>query len=336
MSLTQDLRQEIHDSFDEEELRELCLDLGFDYEDLPAALGKSGKIVELIRAFFRQDRLGHLIEGLKQHRPQASWPDPQLLPSLAELLGEPLKPRLPYEPETVPVPGGAFIMGSDDDPKASPQHEFLVASFHIGKFPVTNREYAEFLRHELHQEQPKKVGWELRQPPNEKLEHPVVGVSWPDAQAYCRWLSQQTEKVFRLPTEAEWEKAARGDDGRLYPWGETWLPEACHVSAEDTAAVSTYQAYASPYGCVDMLGNVQEWTSTLWGSDAQKSDFPYPYQADDGREDLEAESRLPGAYRVHRGGSYRSEPEEVRCSSRGASGSGSRLKWRGFRVLLER
>lgn len=335
-SQNQDLRQKIHDTFNEEELQQLSFDLSFDYEDLPNSLGKNGKIIELIKAFYSEDRLELLIDGLRQVRPKTSWPEPDLLLSLNELIGEPIKPRLPYEPQTVPVLRGTAIIGNDDDPNACPQHEVPLPSFFLGKYPVTNQEYAEFLDQEPKQDEPLRAGWSLRQPPADKLLHPVVGVSWLDAQAYCRWLSEQTGKGYRLPTEAEWEKAARGGDGRLYPWGEEWLDGACHVNGQDTAAVNTYEAHANPYGCVDMLGNVQEWTSTLWGADSRKSDFPYPYQADDGREDPEDDTRLLGAFRVHRGGSYRTKEGEVQCSSRGASSSLSKIKWRGFRVLMER
>jgi formylglycine-generating enzyme required for sulfatase activity len=330
MSSGRNFRQQIQDTFNEEELMGLCHDLGFDYEELPASLGKSGKIVELITCFYRDARLGQLVAALRESRPQTDWPDPQQIPPLADLFGE---SRLPYEPETVPVQSGLFIMGSDDEANASPQKEIDLPSFYIGKHPTTNRQYAEFLRQNADQDEPKV--WAQRSAPTDKLAHPVTGVSWYDAQAYCRWLAKITGMEYRLPSEAEWEKAARGNDGRLYPWGETWVPGACHVDQAGPAAVTTYDEIASPYGCVDMLGNVQEWTSTLWGSELMTSDFPYPYQSDDGREDLAAGGRLPRAFRLHRGGSYRTEPEAIRCSSRGVSESGTKLKWRGFRVLLQ-
>jgi formylglycine-generating enzyme required for sulfatase activity len=86
---------------------------------------------------------------------------------------------------------------------------------------------------------------------------------------------------------------------------------------------------------VQMRGNVQEWTSTLWGSDTRENAFPYPYCADDCREDLEAEQRLSVVYRVHRGGSYRDERSTVRCSARGYASPTSKIGWRGFRVVLD-
>jgi iron(II)-dependent oxidoreductase len=85
-----------------------------------------------------------------------------------------------------------------------------------------------------------------------------------------------------------------------------------------------------------MVGNVQQWTSTLWGSDLNENSFPYPYQPNDGREEPEADQRLHRLFRLHRGGSYRDEPAKLRCSARGYSDPDSKIRWRGFRVLLER
>lgn len=249
------------------------------------------------------------------------------------------KPRLPYEPETVMIPEGKFTMGSKSGEESSedetPHHEVSLPAYRIGRYPITNEQYVEFLQHVKEQEPPRKVGWFLRQPPADKLEHPVVGVSWGDAQAYCQWLSEQTSRNYRLPTEAEWEKASRGVDSRIYPWGNQWEPENCQIDADDTAPVDAHATGASPYGCHDMSGNVQEWTSTLWGADRKTCDFPYPYQSMDGREDMEAENRFPKVYRVHRGGAFSDRPEMLRCSARGHALSESATRKRGFRVVLE-
>ena len=176
-----------------------------------------------------------------------------------------------------------------------------------------------------------------REPPRDKLDHPVVSVSWQDAVAYCDWLSQETGRSYRLPTEAEWEKAARGTDGRRYPWGNDWADGRCNVATSDTTPVNAHPAGASPCGCEDMLGNVEEWTSTLWGSDLRQSDYPYPYRADDGRENRAVGQRLFRTYRIHRGGSYASQPGEVRCAARDtALEAKSESRWRGFRVVIER
>jgi formylglycine-generating enzyme required for sulfatase activity len=253
---------------------------------------------------------------------------------------EPQRPLQPFEPETVLIPAGPFVMGSqpgDGVPRhETPAHEVDLPAYRIGRYPVTNRQYAAFIKREHRQEEPeKKFGWLLREPPVSQGEHPVVGISWHDAQAYCDWLCRETGRHYRLPTEAEWEKAARGPKSRRYPWGDAWEDGRCHHSANGTVPVTTYPEGASVYGCCHMLGNVQEWSSTLWGSDPRENAFPYPYRADDGREDLEVEQRLPVVYRIHRGGSYRDERSTLRCSARGYASPTSKIGWRGFRVVLD-
>lgn len=135
-----------------------------------------------------------------------------------------------------------------------------------------------------------------------RLDHPVVNVSWADAFAYTQWLSAVTGHAYRLPTEAEWEKAARGTDGRIYPWGnEPMVANARVVEGGEswtTAPVGSYPKGASPYGAHDMAGNVLEWTSTTYK--------PYPYHADDGREQLASQPTFRWTFvstKVMRGGS---------------------------------
>jgi iron(II)-dependent oxidoreductase len=257
-------------------------------------------------------------------------------------------PHLPFEPETILIPAGPFSMGSlpgDTIPaEETPQHEVSLPAFRMGQHPVTNVHYAEFIKREKQQEPPKKTGWFLREPPADKLDHPVVGVSWADAQAYCRWLSAQTGRTYRLPTEAEWEKAASwveeqggggaGGQKRRYPWGNEWQDGRCNFGGDDTTPVTAFPEGVSPYGCYDMLGNVQEWTSTLWGSDPKENAFPYPYRASDGREEANP-AHLHRVYRIYRGGSFRDEPARLRCSVRGNSDPESKIRWRGFRIVLE-
>lgn len=261
----------------------------------------------------------------------------------------------PFEPQTMLVAAGPFLMGADpappDGPFEAPQHQVSLAGFRLGRFPVTNRQYAAFIRQEKSIDPPKDAGWFLREPPAERLDHPVTGVSWHDAVAYCRWLSDQTSRAYRLPTEAEWEKAAswitRGDAWQnaglgtklAYPWGDEWDVERCNVRESGigtTTPVGTYgDAGASPCGCEDMLGNVQEWTSTAWGSRKDSPDYAYPYRPDDGREDTEPDQPAPGIWRVHRGGSFRESAAGVRCTARSASAPDSRLRWRGLRVAMD-
>jgi formylglycine-generating enzyme required for sulfatase activity len=239
-----------------------------------------------------------------------------------------------FEPETLLIPGSSFIMGSPPSEQVAveetPEHTVTLPTYRLGKYPVTNRDYAEFIRRARGQTEPQGSGWFLREPPGDKLDHPVVGVSWHDAQAYCRWLSAQTGRNYRLPTEAEWEKAARGPEGLRYPWGNTWEAGRCNTGNQETTPVTAYPAGSSLYGCWDMAGNVQEWTSTRWGSRRKPSDFPYPYCADDGREDLEANE-----YRVYRGGSLQDNPSELRCSARACAVPQSMTRARGFRVAMD-
>lgn len=249
-----------------------------------------------------------------------------------------LKPeisRLPYEPETVLVPAGKFTMGSsqgEDVPvHETPQHQVDLPAYRIGVCPVTNQQYAEFVKGAKHPA-PKKVGWFGKSPPKNQLDHPIVGVTWYDAQAYCQWLSEKTGRTYRLPTEAEWEKAARSTDGRTYPWGDEWDSSLCNCSSSGTTAVTAFPSGRSPFGCYDMIGNVWEWTNTLWGSDWKSPDFGYPYRADDGRE---AEETDEIAHRVFRGGSYDEDVAQLRCSARRWYAPDHADKTRGFRVALE-
>jgi formylglycine-generating enzyme required for sulfatase activity len=147
---------------------------------------------------------------------------------------------------------------------------------------------------------------------------PVVGVSWYEAVAYCNWLTAKTGKQYRLPTEAEWEKAARGPatgpaPGRLWPWGNRWDPTLCNNRESGpgrTAPVGQYPGGDSPYGVGDMAGQVWEWCSTIWGGPGEEPKFGYPYKYDD-REVLEVEDT-----RILRGGSWIDGAGACRCSHR--------------------
>jgi iron(II)-dependent oxidoreductase len=269
-------------------------------------------------------------------------PDNQLL-AKSDLLASPVIIRKWFEPETVYVRAGAFLMGSlpgenGADAEARQDRVYL-SHYRIGKYAVTNREYAEFIRDNSNQKVPTN-DWVQRKPPTDALNYPVVAVSWHDAVAYCRWLSDQTKRSYRLPTEAEWEKAARGDEGWRYPWADDWdagyspethskITPVCIVSGNEVSPY--YPKGRSPYGCYDMIGNVQEWTSTLWGANFARSDYPYPYDAVDGREGLDA-GRI--AYRVCRGGLVHGGTK-LPCSSRIRVRSDARTMQRGFRVVLE-
>jgi formylglycine-generating enzyme required for sulfatase activity len=320
---------------------------------VPAVLAMQGKLsmdtaARFLPVFFSElqrdgciDRAISVARGTVRERPD--WWLPVLFMRLKSgqlwTVEAPAPPRQEYEPETVPIPGGSFTMGSEPGngipPHETPAHALELPAYRIGKYPVTNREYAVFLQDDPGRDAPdRQAGCALRQPGKARLDHPVTGVSWDDARAYTAWLSTRTGRHYRLPSEAEWEKAARGTQGQRYPWGEVWADGCCQAAAQASGAVTAYPAGASVYGCEGMLGNVQEWTSTLWGSEANDTAFPYPYRPGDGREDLEAARHLHRTYRIHRGGSYRDAPATLRCSARGYAAPESKVLWRGFRVVL--
>jgi formylglycine-generating enzyme required for sulfatase activity len=231
------------------------------------------------------------------------------------------------QPEMVPIPAGEFLMGSDptqdrdarDDEQ--PQHSLYLPDYYIARTPVTNAQYAVFLQatdHELPQL------WRRARPLGGRDDHPVVGVSWHDAIAYCDWLSEVTGKPYCLPSEAEWEKGARGTDGRIYPWGDEWDPARCNTweaGTGDTTPAGAYPAGASFYGLFDMAGNVLEWTRSLYRA--------YPYDPKDGREDLDSGSR-----RVLRGGSFLDVAKLVRCACCIRDVPSNRDGVKGFRVCI--
>ncbi|WIG58618.1 MAG: protein of unknown function DUF323 [Ktedonobacterales bacterium] len=233
-------------------------------------------------------------------------------------------------PPLCPVPGGIFTMGSDKtkDPQAQdremPQYPVEVGSFAIGQHPVTVAEYACAVRAKVVREPPafeyggKKTDWQtqLKQP-----DHPAICVSWQDAVAYLRWLAGVTGQPWRLPSEAEWEKAARGADGRLYPWGNTFDKARCNTSESGigtTTPVGRYPTGASPYSAQDMAGNVWEWVSSLYKS--------YPYNKADGREDQKSTDN-----RVLRGGSWADVSRLARAADRNEGRPDYFTDLRGFR-----
>jgi len=214
--------------------------------------------------------------------------------------------------EMVHIPAGSFLMGSDESRgNEGPAHTVHVNAFYIDRYPVTHEEYKRFVDatghpvpcYDVEWAEPYGYNWDpqKRTPPKGKERHPVVLVSWEDAQAYATWAGK------RLPTEAEWERAARGADGRRWPWGDGFVQGRCNTresGANGTVPVGQYSPRdESPDGVGDMVGNVWEWTSSLFR--------PYPYDADDGRESQEAEG-----WRVLRGGSWRNDLDRARCTAR--------------------
>jgi formylglycine-generating enzyme required for sulfatase activity len=217
-----------------------------------------------------------------------------------------------------------------------PQHEVTLGGYWIGRYPVTNAEYWKFIEGGGYQTQWcwTEAGWKWKgdriQPAYwgdedyNDSQQPVVGVSWYEAVAYCRWLGGKTGLPMRLPSEAEWEKAARGIDGRIYPWGDECDVSKCNVSETGIGKAAPVGKFSpqgdSPYGCTDMIGNVWEWTSTLYAD--------CPYQSDDRREDPEA-----GGFRVRRGGCFFDDVRSARAACRHASLPNSCREYFGFRVV---
>lgn len=270
----------------------------------------------------------------------------------AQVLGEIGDPRFERtEPEMVTVPAGEFVMGDGER-----QHQVNVSEYRIGKYPVTNAEYKQFADETGHRipntNRNDEFDWETEKHlyPQGKANHPVVRVSWDDAQVYCEWLSKKTGRKFRLPTEAEWEKAARGVDGREYPWGKEFDKDKCNTSESGigtTTPVGIYLEGASVYGALDMSGNVWEWCNSLYRK--------YPYSSADGREvpsfkeptglkfywafivaiirSLRNEDRVVlGWYRIVRGGSWSYFDDYARCASRLDNFPVNRYYYLGFRV----
>lgn len=176
----------------------------------------------------------------------------------------------------VQVPAGPFIMGSDEaDAEDAPAQEMDLPAFEIDRFEVTNADFNAFVQAAGYVTFAEKQGlaswrneWEMGED-----NHPVVVVTWEDARAYCEWLGK------RLPSEAEWEKAARGQDGRRFPWGNEWDPGKANVKERGlrgTAAVGSFGEGASPYGIEDMTGNVWEWTADWYQAyPGNTADDPY-------------------------------------------------------------
>ncbi len=215
--------------------------------------------------------------------------------------------------EMVKIPAGSFPMGTDS-PRANaqdrPQHEVFVDDFFIDKYPVTNAEYARFV---VATKRRPPLDWDDGVIPDGKYLHPVTMVSWYDAQAFCRW------EMKRLPYEEEWEKAARGTDGRRWPWGNKIDPKRLNTYyyVGSTTEVTRYKEGVSPYGVFDMAGNVSEWTASDFdpyeGSDAPRDLFVPKVMAEssdpsDRGRGLAEQVEVLGVYKVRRGGSWKSDP----------------------------
>ena len=244
---------------------------------------------------------------------------------------------LAYEPETVYIPAGPFQLGRDPGPGVSeyetPQHSVELPAYRIGKYPVTNKQYAEFTR-QNNRAVPPEMGWQGQLPPPDRLDHPAAGVTWYEALAYCDWLSAQSGRRFSLPNEAQWEKAARGTDGRLYPWGDDWQAGRSQQGQSQAGKVDAWPAQ-SVYGLFDLVGNIQQWTCSLWGEKRFEPgpEGRYPW-TQEGRNDLQAHRLVR---RVVRGGSFHEPQSDQVCALRRSSlpeDRGAPPSRYGFRVVM--
>jgi sulfatase modifying factor 1 len=256
-------------------------------------------------------------------------------------------------PNVARIPGGDFLMGAADaEEDERPIHRVFVSEFFIGRFPVTNDDYARFVRATGHpppavRELPLVAGggrealfrdmaapyeWHGDQPPAGHGGHPVVLVTCDDAAAYCRWLSDELGRIVRLPTEAEWERAARaGVDGLRYPWGNEIDPSRCNFLTDGalkrqrgTRPTGTYPP--NPYGLYDVCGNVWEWVADWYSPDY--------YGLGEMRDPRGPES---GAMRIVRGGSWvNDDVTMLRCAYRHKVPPDTYAYSVGFRIVCAR
>jgi formylglycine-generating enzyme required for sulfatase activity len=229
------------------------------------------------------------------------------------------------------IPSGRFEMGSQDtgaQPNESPITPVVLSCFYMARLPVTNAQYEMFAP----SHSAKRAPWA-----NEK--HPVIYVSWNDALAFCQWLSRREGRTYRLPTEAEWEFSARGEDGRIFPWGSwsavghfanfadartsfPWRDPAIDDGFAETAPVGSFPRGASPFGIEDLSGNAYEWCMDSYEPYKGKL-IANPHTAENGRQ------------RVYRGGSWKSRMSSLRATARAFNEPGYLGNDVGFRVVCE-
>lgn len=333
------LHQFIVDYFNLDELKTLCFNLGVEYDDLGGD-GRSGKARELVLSMQRQLRLDHLVAYLSLARLEAyrrRFPEKALISAFppASLFPSTTAPSSDHRIhektsiELIRIPAGPFLYGSShNDNMASdnekPQLPAYLPEYWISRAPVTNAQFAYFVQvtgyKTMAEVKGKGRGWKgswwgwikganWRHPSGPKSsiegkdEHPMVQVSWHDALAFCHWTG------LILPSEVQWEKAARGTDGRIWPWGNE-LPTDKHCNFNrnigDTTPVGMYSPLGdSPFGCVDVSGNVWEWTDSWYEE---------------------------GATRVLRGGSWNYVDRFTRATHRGYNNPSDWNNLVGFRV----
>jgi formylglycine-generating enzyme required for sulfatase activity len=212
----------------------------------------------------------------------------------------------PVALDLVRIPGGTYPVGEGHETR-----RVEIAPFSIARFPVTNAEWRVYMESGGG---PTPLYWD--DPLYNDPHQPVVGVSWYEATAYCAWLSAQTGMDVRLPTEGEWEAAARGIEGRVYPWGDEWEDGRCNTwetGISRPTPAGRFPSGNTPEGLADMLGNVYEWTSSRWGLDDDE----------------------PDALRVVRGGCWQYGRDAVSAAFRSCDSPDARGADLGFRVAVD-
>lgn len=229
------------------------------------------------------------------------------------------------------IPTGRFVMGSKDanaQPNEEPLTPVVLSCHYMARLPVTNAQYEMF-----------DPSHAAKRAPWANGKHPVLYVSWNDAEAFCQWLSKREKKTYRLPTEAEWEFSARGEDGRIFPWGSwssvghfanfadvrtgfPWRDPAIDDGFAETAPVGSFPRGTSPFGIEDMAGNVFEWCLDT-------------YEAYKGKEVMNPRTSQKSAQRVYRGGSWKSRMSSLRATARAFNEPGYLANDVGFRIVCE-
>ncbi|NIM15363.1 MAG: SUMF1/EgtB/PvdO family nonheme iron enzyme, partial [Candidatus Aminicenantes bacterium] len=252
------------------------------------------------------------------------------------------------------IPGGEFTMGSNDFDDEKPIHTVYLDGYWMGKYEITIKQYMKFVNATkthypewLEQGNKYNINTGADDYYKEFLSNennPIVGISWNDANAYCDWLSTEKNLIFKLPTESQWEKAARGTDSRTYPWGNSppsgekvnfadikllekekifsWVDKNIDDGYAYTAPVGSYHNGASPYGLLDMAGNVWEWCY----------DWYDIYSAEPQKNPTGPES---GSNRVVRGGGWLGGAGYLRCANRSYHRPSNRVNSLGFRLCQD-
>jgi formylglycine-generating enzyme required for sulfatase activity len=227
----------------------------------------------------------------------------------------PLRPEPVVEPEMVSLTGGTFVMGSNEDPSEMPARHVTIKPFAISKFPITARQWKACVA-------AKACSYVA----TGEDDAPVTNLSWSDTQQYTSWLSQTTQKTYRLPSEAEWEFAARGGTGTRFWWGSQLRLgmdncKGCNEPYDGAQPLKVGSLKPNPFGLYDMGGGADEWVADCWHKNYKGAP-------------MDGSSWIGGDCSSHvlRGGSWKSSPSDVRPASRDHYDTGVRYPTHGFRI----